>query len=94
MKMYAWTSLFLLATFGVLYPIQAQKQTDSSSYYYQIIIDQQDSDKMVAAIAFYEKQLAAYEAKGDLMSAVQGLRLMAVAQYHLGYLLLDQTERT
>lgn len=82
--MYALTSLFLLATLA--FPLQAQKQADSSSYYYQIIIDQQDSDKMVAAIAFYEKQLAAYEAKGDLMSCVQGLRLTAVAQYHLGYL--------
>lgn len=84
--------LFLFFLFGLmdffgsnLFLISAQDSGDSLRYYHNVIVRPENSTDLNSAFLFFEKDTQKKLDKGEIISAVQNLRRIAIGQFELGF---------
>jgi tetratricopeptide (TPR) repeat protein len=64
----------------------AQKDVDSSYYYYDLVVNPKKSTDLTLAYKFYEKRKERHLLEGDTLGVISDLRFMASIQKDLGFL--------
>lgn len=64
----------------------ATAQTDNAYVYYYYIINPQTTDDLVKGYEFYENRKNTFLQEGDTLAAINDMRMVAIAQYDLGFL--------
>lgn len=82
--------LFLFFAFVLFGPMShkgfSQESVDSLRYYHNVVINPNNSKDLNSAFLFFEKDIQKKLDKGDIISAVQNLRRIAIGQFQLGFL--------
>lgn len=65
--------------------LHAQIQADSSSYYHNIIVRPEQSSDINAAFTYFNREVDKNLHQGDILSAVNNLRRIAMGQFELGF---------
>ncbi|TLF44837.1 tetratricopeptide repeat-containing sensor histidine kinase [Maribacter aurantiacus] len=69
----------------------AQKEIDSSSYYYRAILTPQTSEHLPLGIQYYKKRLELHKKQNDTTHTISDLRLLAIGEFKIGNIYDSET---
>lgn len=62
----------------------SQTQNDSTYYYYQSIVNPKTADQLPSGIRFYTNQRLRHKERGDTLSLIRDLRMLAIGEFKIG----------